>query len=203
MTRPAINPAKVDWSGENPGMYLKESADGPFTALVSFFRVVTSPHGPGHAVMFLTDPTAPTQQQGHVNATYTDNPALARYLIDEFARYFGTFKTVQGLADLPIKKASNFQRSGDARSSYTETADSEDGPIRLTWSGLSEPFMVEYMPAQSATGAHEMFSLFVTAQGVEGSVGNVAAKGKPFPRDMAGKQSTTAFLAFSETWTRP
>jgi hypothetical protein len=34
-------------------------------------------------------------------------------------------------------------------------------------------------------------------------VGQVQAKGAPMPRDMAGKQSTTAFLAFSETWVRP
>ena len=30
MSRPVINPGKVDWSGENPGMYLKEKVDGPF-----------------------------------------------------------------------------------------------------------------------------------------------------------------------------
>ena len=203
MTRPAINPAKVDWSGENPGMYLKDSADGPFTALVSYFRVVLSPHGPGHAVMFLTDPAAPTQEAGHINATYTDNPALASYLIEEFAQYFGTFKPVPGLKDLPIKSASNFVRSGDTQSTYSESADTDDGKIELSWSDMSEPFFVEYMPASSATGKHEMFSLFVTAGSCSAKIGNVEAKGSPQPRVMAGKESTTAFLAFSETWNRP
>ena len=28
MARAPFNPNKVDWSGENPGMYLKETADG-------------------------------------------------------------------------------------------------------------------------------------------------------------------------------
>jgi len=203
MSRPAINPAHVDWSGENPGMYLKERADGPNTALISFFRVVKSPHGRGHAVIFVTDPQEPVQAPGHVNAVYTDNPALARYLIDEFARYFGAFKAMPGLGDLPIKRATGFGRTGDANSSYTEAADTDEGRMELTWSGLSEPFMVEYMPAQSATGKHEMFSLFVTAEQCSARVGQVQAKGAPMPRDMAGKQSTTAFLAFSETWVRP
>ena len=53
MTRTPIHPGTVDWSGENPGMYLKEAADGPFVTLVSFFRVVLSPHGRGHALVLL------------------------------------------------------------------------------------------------------------------------------------------------------
>ena len=56
MARPPFNPNKVDWSGENPGMYLKETADGPFVTLISFFRVVTSTHGKGHAAFMLLDP---------------------------------------------------------------------------------------------------------------------------------------------------
>src|SRR5581483_10710505 len=134
MSRPPVNPARVDWSGENPGMYLKEREDGPFSALISFFRVVHSPHGRGHAVIFITDPDRPVQGAGHVNAVYTDNPDLARYLVDEFARHFGSFRPVPGLAELPIKRAWNFRASGDPRSRYIELAETEDGPLSLTWS---------------------------------------------------------------------
>ena len=56
MDRVPINPGKVDWSGENPGMYLKKTADGPFVTLISFFRVVVSPKGRGHAAFILQDP---------------------------------------------------------------------------------------------------------------------------------------------------
>src|SRR5262245_13043387 len=56
MTRPVINPGVVDWSGENPGMYLREAADGPFVTLISYFRVVLSPKGRGHAAFILQDP---------------------------------------------------------------------------------------------------------------------------------------------------
>jgi len=203
MSRPPVNPARVDWSGENPGMYLKEREDGPFSALISFFRVVHSPHGRGHAVIFITDPDRPVQGAGHVNAVYTDNPDLARYLVDEFARHFGSFRPVPGLAELPIKRAWNFRASGDPRSRYIELAETEDGPLSLTWSEGGEPFLVEYLPAQSATGRHEMFSLFVACQGGSARVGSVEARGRAFPRDQFGKASSTAFLAFSETWLQP
>ena len=50
----AINfPGTVEWSGENPGISLKATPDGPFVALASFFRVVLSPHGRGHALVLL------------------------------------------------------------------------------------------------------------------------------------------------------
>src|SRR3954451_21576485 len=94
MARPAVNPGRVDWSGENPGMYLKEQADGPFTGLTSYFRVLASPHGAGHAVVVVSDPAGPVQQDGHANAVYTDNPELGRYLVENFIRAFGPFKPV-------------------------------------------------------------------------------------------------------------
>jgi hypothetical protein len=47
-----------------------------------------------------------------------------------------------------------------------------------------------------------MFSLFVNASGVAVSIDGHGVAGRPFPREMAGKASSTAFLAFSETWVR-
>jgi hypothetical protein len=47
-----------------------------------------------------------------------------------------------------------------------------------------------------------MFSLFVEAQRVTATVNGRPLKGQPVPRDFAGRRSSTAFLAFSETWVR-
>src|SRR5260221_11209032 len=44
-TESAVNPNRVEWSGENPGIYLKETADGPWTALALYFKVVISARG--------------------------------------------------------------------------------------------------------------------------------------------------------------
>lgn len=56
MTRIPINPGRVDWSDENPGIYLKTDPAGDYTALALFFRVVLSPHGSGHAALVLSAP---------------------------------------------------------------------------------------------------------------------------------------------------
>ena len=67
MARPPINPNPIDWSGENPGITLRASPDGETTCLVSFFRVVVSPHGTGHAAFIMTDPSG-SPEAGAVNA---------------------------------------------------------------------------------------------------------------------------------------
>jgi hypothetical protein len=202
MERIPINPGIVDWSGENPGMYLKETPDGPFVTLISFFRVVRSPHGRGHAAFLLLDPHGSGQTPGKPNLCLTDNEALARYLTDGYVRHFAAFRGTAGLASCRVERGSDFVASGDALSAYTERFRGPMGEVSLTWEGLTDAFMVELPKEKSATGQHDMFSLFVTASGVRVSIAGKGVAGRPVPRDMAGKVTSTAFLAFSETWVR-
>ena len=202
MERIPINPGTVDWSGENPGMYLRESADGPFVTLISFFRVVLSPHGSGHAAFMFLDPHGDGTTPGKSNVCFTDNEKLAAYLKDGFLSNFGPFKGARALSTCRFEKGEDFRPSGDGHSTYTETFRGIDGEVALTWEPLEEVFMVEMPKEKSATGQHEMFSCFVNASGIRVSIAGKGVAGRPFPRDMAGKASSTAFLAFSETWVR-
>jgi hypothetical protein len=199
--RPPINPGQIDWSGENPGMYLKEAADGPFVTLISFFRVVVSPRGRGHAVFILQDPHG--DGKARPNLCITDNEPLAAYLRDGFVAHFGAFRGIKGLAGCRMVPGWDFMASGDGRSVHVEWLRSGVGQVRLTWRDLSAPFLVELTKDRSATGAHEMFSLFADARAVEATINGTAVAGRPFPREFAGrKDSSTAFLAFSETWVK-
>jgi hypothetical protein len=99
MTTPTlVHPGEVDWSGENPGMYLKETPDGPFVTLVSFFRVVASPYGRGHALILLEAPLLHRSLPEALNVCVTDNDPLARYLVSDFAAHFGAFKNAAALS---------------------------------------------------------------------------------------------------------
>jgi hypothetical protein len=202
MERVSINPGTVDWSGENPGMYLKEAADGSFVTLISFFRVVLSPHGRGHAAFIFQDPHGEGKAPKKPNVCYTDNEPLARYLKDNFVSHFLVFRGVAALSNLRYEKGRDFVASGDARTTYTERFKTDRGDVSLTWEPLGDVFMVEFPKEKSATGQHEMFSLFVNASGIRVSINGQGVAGRPVPRDMAGKASSTAFLAFSETWVR-
>jgi hypothetical protein len=202
MPRPTGNPKEVDWSGENPGIALRESPDGDVTCLVSFFRVVVSPHGTGHAAFILTDASR-TGAGDAVNACYTDNEPLARYLLSDFIAHFGAWKGNPNLDNLPFLPADSFTHSGDHLSAWTERVTGPNVDLSLTWRDFDPPFMVEFTdPAISATGRHEMFSLFVPSNNVEVVANGVRVRGVLGRREMAGKEISTAFLAFSETWVK-
>ncbi len=197
----SVRPAVVDWSGENPGMYLKETASGPFVTLISFFRVVTSPHGRGHAAFLMLDPHGDRKNPHKPNICITDNEPLAKYLCKGFVSNFGAFRTAKSLGSLEYKPGWDFMPGGDGRTNHVEWFRSTIGQVQLNWDKLSEPFLVDLDPEASATGSHRMVSLFLDARQVSGNINGKAFDGKPFPREFAGKSdSSTAFLAFSESW---
>ncbi len=202
MTRPAMNPLPVDWAGENPGMYLKARADGPFVTLVSFFRVVLSPHGKGHAAFLVLDPSGKGSDPARPNVCITDNEPLAEYLRDGFVKHFLAFKGSAALATTKLVPGWDFVAGGDGRSVHTEWFRSTLGQVQLTWGGWGDRYEVELAGDRKAvTGKHEMFSTFVDSHEASGYVNGRALEGRAFPREFAGKKdSSTAFLAFSETW---
>ena len=202
MADPLVFEGTVEWSGENPGVSLKESPDGPFVVLASFFRVVLSPQGRGHALVLLQSPdeSAPSPERG--NFCITDNEALARYLVADFVSHFGAYKGLPGLQNLVYRSLDGVEASGDPSNTYSETVRSGDLEVRLTWSGLGEPFCFALPPDKSATGKHHMPSLFVGCQDATVTVNGRTLSGKPVPRDIAGRTISTAMLAFSETWIR-
>jgi hypothetical protein len=196
----AINfPGTVEWSGENPGISLKEKPDGPFVALASFFRVVLSPHGRGHALVLMQ---SPQDASARTNLVLHDNEKLARYLVGDFVSHFGAWKGLPGLQSLAYRPLDSVEASGDPASSYSETVKAGDTTVRLTWSGLGKPFCFALPPDKSATGKHSMPSLFVPCADATIAVNGKPLPGKPIPREMAGHAFTTAMLAFSETWIR-
>ncbi len=203
MARIPINPGAIDWSGENPGMYLKHRADGTFASLISFFRVVHSPHGKGHAAFMLLDPYGDGRGAGRPNLCLTDNEPLADYLRKGFVSHFGAFKGATGLGNLDLKPGWDFMAGGDGRSTHSEWFRSAAGQVSLSWNQLGAPFLVELDKERSATGKHEMISLFVDSRACSASINGNPVAGKAFPREFAGKKdSSTAFLAFSETWVK-
>ena len=202
MAEPIVFSGTVDWSGENPGISLKETPDGPFVTLASFFRVVLSPHGRGHALVLLQSPQDRAPPAERANLCLTDNEPMARYLVSDFVSNFGAWKGVPGLAGLTYRKLDSVEAGGDPATNYSETLRASDMTVKLEWNGLGKPFCFALPPDKSATGKHHMPSLFVGCQDATVTVNGRALPGKPIPRDIAGHTISTAMLAFSETWIR-
>jgi hypothetical protein len=199
---PIVFAGTVEWSGENPGISLKEKPDGPFVVLASFFRVVLSPHGRGHALVLLQSPDDAGPPAERANYCLHDNEPLARYLVTEFVSNFGAYKGKAGLQGLVYRQLDLVEASGDPASTYSERVRGGDLDVRLTWSGLGEPFCFALPPDKSATGKHHMPSVFVGCQDALVEVNGHTLSGTPAPREIADRTITTAMLAFSETWIR-
>lgn len=198
------NPGKVEWSGDNPGIYLKEDADGDWSSLGIFFRVTLSPHGAGTTMIVLEKPHDALGLPEANNICLTDNRALTRYLIDDYMSKFPSFRGSKGLGAMTYRNIDEARLSGDLRESRTETVRSgHDLEVSMTWSQLGEPFAAEVAVEASATGEHEMYSVFIEAKCAEISVNGNSFSGSVASRIFLGKQMSTAFLAISETWLTP
>ncbi|MBW6398498.1 hypothetical protein KPL78_11600 [Roseomonas sp. HJA6] len=202
MSDTILFPGTVAWSGENPGISLKEDAAGGFTTLASFFRVVLSPHGRGHALVLLLSPQEEAPPADRANVCYTDNEALARWLVADFVSHFGAWRGLPGLKGLQYRGLDGVETGGDAITAYSETVRAGETTVTLTWSGLGKPFCFALTPATSATGAHHMPTLFVGCERATVTVNGRDRPGAPIPREIAGQRISTAMLAFSETWIR-
>jgi len=197
-----VNPGKVEWSGENPGIYLKDE-EGRWQTLCVYFRVVTSPHGPGIGTVLIGAPSTGAGFPEAPNLCLSNNETLLRWLVDDFVSKFASFRDCDGLRAMTYRAADRFATTGDGRTFHQEQVTGGNVDVTLRWQSLAPPFAVDVSPAMSATGAHQMYSVFV-----EAADGSIALNGRRLPgkvilRDFLDRRMSTAFLAFSETWIKP
>lgn len=186
------DPNHVRLTGENSFIRLAHTADGPQTTRTSHWRVLWSPAGQGH-VLF-----AQSEITNDAVRIYADNIALARWLQEEIeSMLFPAFADPA----LPVTEA-DFLKSGDGRAHWTETVQTDEDILRLTWYDFEEPFVITVAAGSGAFPHHGVYSCFVPARGAQFSLNNRVAAGRPFPQDRNGHKSTTACLAWSETWVR-
>ena len=187
----AIRPGGVAWSGDNSGIYLKHDRDGDYVTRASCFRVTYSPHGVGNVLVLLSGPT-------HV--CLHDNEALARWLVRDFARHFPQFRSSPEMDRLDYVKLDAHASEGDARSGIRERFGAPGLEVELRWAPAGDAFFVALPPGRSATGVHEMYSLFFDVWEASVSLDGRCLPGAVTERELHGRKAPTSFLALSETW---
>ena len=187
-----VDPNEVLMTGENS--FIRLSADGgkTHTSRVSHWRVLWCPAGAGHA-MFLQSPLIGNRVQ-----IYSDNLAVARWLQ----------RTVETLlyppfadAALPVF-AAQFGRSGEPHSAVVETVDSATDTIVLTWHDCIEPFVLTMAPGMGNRPIG-VFSTFFPAKSAQIEMNGQFAPHDTWLEMRGDRQSSSACLAWSETWVKP
>ena len=198
-----INPGKVVWSGENPGILLKQQADGPWSAMALFFRIAYSPAGRGTALLFYEQPNRPTSLPAAANLMLSDNRRLAEYLLTDFIATLPAFHSAPAFSALQHVAITESYAAGDPRSEYREVIKADGLEIQLVWGGLGRPTALE-LPAELTAGKeHDAFNVLVESTQPQIILNGRVLDGKPVVREQAGIKTTTAFLYFSETWIAP
>ncbi len=198
-----VTPGTVDWTGENPGILLKD-ANGDFSAMALFFRVAWSPAGQGQVLLLYGTPGAVEGMSGAPNVILSDNAALTAFLKENFIAKLAAFANAPAFAAIPELHAQTVRSSGDpVGHRYSETITGGDLTVELVWEDLEPPRALELTPDQVGTAEHTMFTLLVPAQSAEIIVNGHALPGVLGTRVQAGFETTTAFLYFSETWVIP
>lgn len=200
---PPIHPGSIAWTGENPGILLKEDPDGPLSAVALFFRIFYSPEGRGTALLLYEEPNAAASLPDTVNVMLTDNRPMAEHLMQTFIGKLPAFKGLPAFGSTQYVEITESYPTGDPRSRYTEVVKAAGVDVELVWDDLGTPTALE-LPAE-LTGAreNELFSLLVESRNAQIILNGKPLKGQPFERVQAGIKTTTAFLYFSEIWISP
>ena len=187
-----VKVGKAYVSGENPVIRLLDKEGGTALTVASFWRVIWSPVGQGHVVHVTT---GDGKSAGDLRLAIADNLKLHDYLVTQILGIFDKtylerpFTVVQGTC----------RSSGDTLKEWKETCKSDKHTIELAFRDFYEPFQLD-TPVAGPRNPFGVTSFFIPAKSADVIINGKRASGNVYPRMRGPKQSSTAFLAFSESW---
>lgn len=190
---PPVNPYNVVMTGENSFIRLSSDGGATMSSRLSHWRVLWCPDGAGH-VLFIQSDLLPDGPR-----VYADNEAVARWLQKSIECYlFPTFAN----ESLPVI-ASQFARQGEPHGTVSESITGGGDTITMTWDDCLTPFVLDMPPGFSTERPLGVLSTFFPARRAKVEINGQAAKGEPWLENRGDRQSSSACLAWSETWLSP
>lgn len=95
-----------------------------------------------------------------------------------------------------------FTREGDPRATTVETVESDEDIVRMTWYDCIEPFILNAPPG-TAGRPLGVLSTFIPAGSAQLALNDQVAAGSIWREKRGDHQSSSAVLAWSESWLKP
>ena len=188
----SVDPNSVIMTGENSFIRLSPDGGQTQTDRCSHWRVLWCPVGSGHTLFM------ESELSDNKVLIYSDNIAVARWLQDTIETHlypaFADTKT-------PVRMA-EFNRAGTPPAGVAESIMSADGEIVLSWYDFIDP-MVFHAPPGSGDRPIGVFTTFFPAQSAQVEFDGQFASAIPWPEKRGERQSSSACLAWSESWVKP
>ena len=198
-----IKTGRLDWTGDNPFIYLKTDTEQNWSSLTLYFRIASSAYGSGKAILVLDNPYE-SDPENQNRFMLTDNLALAKYLVSDFVRHFSLFREAVALDEMKYIDNVSFSTENQFPAKVVESArsDSMNLTVAMVWNDLQEAICVDLPVHLTQTQKHEMMCVFHPALTARVLVNGQALEGQTIERDFNGTRAQSASLANSETWVR-
>lgn len=185
----------VIFTGENPGLTLHDPGSDRVVAAASYWRCTYSAVGEGNALIirYAGADGQPTR------AIYADNAALGRFVTDTLTQHFGDFKD-QGFADIAPTPARFFQES-DSRRYHRVVCHSDERVSELVWRNVLD--RQQLIGSRMILGGRgfELATVICPCDTASITIDDRLLPGEArVRRDGDGRVSSSAFLAFAESW---
>lgn len=183
-----VKPGPLIWSGEHWINYIRERGAQSNSGMVSLFHTRYCAAGEGN-VAFVAIP-----EPDSIEAVCTDNPELARFIVETFARgRRGPFDR-----ELPLR-VGQFTRGGDIRVAPYWSIDLGDRKVVATWSQLQPPVLA----AGTFREATEHFTVLFFAEQAAIQLDEQPCPGSPYRvetwRPSIGEERSSCVFALAET----
>ncbi len=184
--------------GENPGMTLYIPGTEQAAAIASYWHCTDSPHGVGHAlILWLAEGRVPVSK-GFV---LTDNPDLSQLLVTRLTRYLPEFE------DAPIEKL-DYRRAHCehtfAGSCYQVICEAPDRQVKIEWRNPLDRKQILWPRFPAGDAVYDLTTVICPCRAGSIWINNKELDGEvKVIQKTDGTFSSTAFLAFAETWVGP
>jgi len=188
--------------GENPSISLFAPGTKQVVAVASYWQITHSAYGPGNAlVLWLAENSLPGSQFAP-SGIFSDNIPLARLLVNSLTRYFSEFRTFD-VTSLTYVDAICHQTHNGA-GNYTVNCQAETLRVVVEWAEPLDQKLISYPGFQAGNQIFDLITVSCPCRS-----GSISVAGVPVPGEIRvttepdGNVSSTAFLAFAETWLGP
>ncbi len=188
--------------GENPGLRLYVPDTEHLVAVASYWHCTYSPLGTGNALVLWLDATrmlgVSVYRSGGI---FTDNVPLARALVETLTQHFPEFRGLP-VTDLPyIEAVCEHVFDGTRYAAHCRAADAQ---VEVAWEELLDQKYLNWPQFPAGAAAYDLTTVICPCRAGRVMLNGIAVPGEVLQAKAAdGSPSSTAFLAFAESWVGP
>lgn len=189
------------FAGENPGMTLYFPGTEQVVAVASYWHCTDSPWGVGHAlILWLETGITSATDIGH-GCIFTDNLNLAQVLVKNLTQHFPEFR------DIPIETlaytSAHCEHTYDG-ACYKVVCLRPEVRVEIKWAEVLDRKQIIWSQFPAGHAVYDLTTVICPCR-----IGDIQINGKltggevKISQTTDGLFSSTAFLAFAETWVGP